>query len=120
METKIVDVLENIKDLIDSEFMEFQTLQKSKTAFLRDKESVNLFNEINDLRQSKAILQAQNMEVDPEQEIRLESLMEQMRNNEKIMDYLRSKNAASAAAKKITNYLTAEFEVPFTSGGCCG
>jgi len=120
METKKVKTLEDIQILITAEFPEFQTLNKCKTVFLHDPDSVNLFNEINDLRQSKAILQAQNMGFEPEEEAKLERLMIQMRSNEKIMDYLRAKNSATSAAKQIANFLTDKFEVPFSSGGCCG
>jgi hypothetical protein len=58
------------------------------------------------------------MEVEPEEEAKLEVLMLQMRSNEKIMDFLRAKNAATSAAKQISNFLTDEFEVRFSSGGC--
>lgn len=113
-------MLNEIREKIDTAVPEFSQLEAAKTAFFHDADAVNLFNEINDLRQTIGILQAQQMAVEPEQEAKLDGLMEMMRSNEKIMGYLRAKNAATSAARKIANYLSEGLGVPFSSGGCCG
>ena len=100
---------------------EFREFQKAGEELESNKESLKIFQALQERQQTIAMFQQVGLPVSAEQRQELNTVISQLRANGICLRYLRAQSVAVSAAREVCNQLTATTGVPFASGGgCCG
>jgi cell fate (sporulation/competence/biofilm development) regulator YlbF (YheA/YmcA/DUF963 family) len=101
-----------------SEFIELQEATKQLDG---SKEAQAILEAVEAKKQTVMTLQQTGLPVSDKQQQELQEAFEKMRANVICMRIIKAQNTAIQMARKISNQLTQETGIPFTSGGgCCG
>lgn len=110
---------EFVADVLDTpEFVELKDATKQLNG---DKVAQSILEAVEVKKQTIMTLQRTGLPVSEKQQQELQAAFEKMRANTVCMRIIKAQNTAIQLARKISNQLTQETGVPFTSGGgCCG
>ena len=103
------------------ETREFIELRDATKQLNDSKEAQTIMEVVDAKKQTLMTLQQTGLPVSESQQRELQDIYEKMRANTICMRMIKAQNTAIQLARKISNQLTQETGIPFTSGGgCCG
>lgn len=117
------NITQTTKDFADyiMETKEFTELKEATQQLDKNKEAGKILEEVQAKKQTMMTLQQTGLPVSSKQQQELEFAFFKMRENAVCMRFVKAQNLAHKLARQVSNQLTQETGIPFTSGGgCCG